>query len=355
MKKRLISIAMCAALAAVPVQTWAGETEAETFSFEQLADQVFYYSSGAGGWGVELIIAGDGSFTGNYHDSEMGSTGEGYPNGTVYECIYHGQLASQEKDSDYSWKLTVESLETEDVEGEEEIKDDIRFVKSAPVGLKEGDELVLYLPGYPVKDIPEEFASWAHLYFYDPQPEELPFYGIYDAAEDSGFVGDDKSELADSETEAEAVTEAAMTGLANPWVETDEKGFSQKVGIELKVPDGAKDVTYSVMEDSGLGEMRFQWNNAACTARVKSSGFGEDISGLNYDKWDSSEECKIKHCEGTVKSVKDESLGLVIQNCQWFDMVPGIMYSLTAEAEDLDGFDIKAIAEQVYVPAQGDS
>lgn len=39
--------------------------------------------------------------------------------------------------------------------------------------------------------------------------------------------------------------------------------------------------------------------------------------------------------------------------CIWYDVVPGYVYSLSTRGADLDGFDITAIAEQVYKPMQG--
>ena len=44
----------------------------------------FIFASGAGAWGSSLSLWPDGTFTGSYHDSEMGENGEDYPNGTVY-------------------------------------------------------------------------------------------------------------------------------------------------------------------------------------------------------------------------------------------------------------------------------
>ena len=39
----------------------------------------FFFSSGAGGWETGLIINEDWSFSGDFHDSEMGANGEEYP------------------------------------------------------------------------------------------------------------------------------------------------------------------------------------------------------------------------------------------------------------------------------------
>lgn len=52
----------------------------------------FVFSSGAGGWFTELELQPDGSFTGSYHDSEMGEFAEDYPNGTVYVCEFSGRF-----------------------------------------------------------------------------------------------------------------------------------------------------------------------------------------------------------------------------------------------------------------------
>ena len=35
-----------------------------------------------------MYIRADGSFSGEYHDSDMGSVGPGYPGGTMYQCVF---------------------------------------------------------------------------------------------------------------------------------------------------------------------------------------------------------------------------------------------------------------------------
>ena len=49
-----------------------------------LINREFNFSSGVGGWGTSLYIGLDGYFFGVYHDSDMGVSGEGYPNGTLF-------------------------------------------------------------------------------------------------------------------------------------------------------------------------------------------------------------------------------------------------------------------------------
>lgn len=55
----------------------------EEFSYKDLKGLTFAFSSGAGAWGTVLTVLEDGSFEGNYHDTNMGDTGEEYPNGSV--------------------------------------------------------------------------------------------------------------------------------------------------------------------------------------------------------------------------------------------------------------------------------
>ena len=42
--------------------------------------------------------------------------------------------------------------------------------------------------------------------------------------------------------------------------------------------------------------------------------------------------------------------GWTVDLITWYDIEIGIAYSLEVEAEDLDGFDLQAIAEQMYNP-----
>ena len=65
------------------------------------------------------------------------------------------------------------------------------------------------------------------------------------------------------------------------------------------------------------------------------------------------EEIKVAHCPGTLGLAQTGSEDFV-EMCMWYDLVPGLMYSVTAQGMDLDGFDIQAIAEQLYIPTQGD-
>ena len=68
--------------------------DTQAFGFKDLEDHQFYFSSGAGGWRTFLNIDADGRFDGAYSDSEMGSVGEDYPNGTYYLCEFIGKFSN---------------------------------------------------------------------------------------------------------------------------------------------------------------------------------------------------------------------------------------------------------------------
>lgn len=123
----------------------------------------FSFLSGAGGWSTELYMTGgdsyDGSFTGQYHDSDMGSVGEDYPNGTVYYCNFTGKFTQPERLDEFVYSVKLEEL-TYDPAGEESIEDGVRYITAEPYGLENVGELRIYFPGYPIKNIPEDDRFW---------------------------------------------------------------------------------------------------------------------------------------------------------------------------------------------------
>lgn len=162
--------------------------------FEQLPSE-FVFSSGAGGWGTYLYINADGTFTGEYHDSDMGDTGSGYPDGTVYICNFSGKFTAPKKLNEYVYSMNIESLDVEKVAGTVYYENDIRYIVSDPYGLDNADEFYVYLPGATIEDIPEGFLSWAYL--NSDIRDTLPsgFYGIYNVSGEEGFVGMDDNNI----------------------------------------------------------------------------------------------------------------------------------------------------------------
>lgn len=183
---------VCLTLMAVMLLTaaMAGAETAPSLSFAELTGLEWTFSSGVGAWYTCIWIEKDGTFTGEFHDSEMGEIGEGYPDGTVYGCLFHGKMTLGEQVDEYTWKVRVETLELDEGQVPEAIEDGMRFVTCDPYGLKAGNDMLLYLPGTPVEKLTEDFQLWAHLYDYGEAVTELPYYGLYDPREETGFVGE---------------------------------------------------------------------------------------------------------------------------------------------------------------------
>ena len=84
--------------------------ETEESIFETMAGLAWSFSSGVGAWSTDFRMQADGSFSGEFHDSEMGDIGEGYPEGTIYGCSFSGRMMMVERVAENIWKLRVEEL-----------------------------------------------------------------------------------------------------------------------------------------------------------------------------------------------------------------------------------------------------
>ena len=199
------------------------ETTAEpavSFDWSQLKNYRFLFASGAGAWGTVLYIDSDGSFSGNYHDSEA-TTGPGYPNGSVYYCNFTGQFSQPVQMDPNTYSFRLENIQYQDPAGTEEIRDGVLYQYVSAYGLTDTEEFRLYLPGTPVDNLPEYFQLW---FGYELEGiEALPFYGLFNTSQEQCFSGKDMvqqiyasiaaAEEAELEIEAnlqEAYTQADM-------------------------------------------------------------------------------------------------------------------------------------------------
>lgn len=92
----------------------------------------FDFSSGAGGWATYFNLHTDGTFTGRYHDSDMGDAGTGYSAGTVYVCNFDGKFSIPERTGRYTYAMTLEYLNGEGTPGTEYYEDNIRYIYQFP-------------------------------------------------------------------------------------------------------------------------------------------------------------------------------------------------------------------------------
>lgn len=184
----------------LPTEENEGRPDAGPAS-EAIFPRSFRFASGAGGWSTDLEVAADGSFTGLYHNSEMGATGEDYPYGTVIFCNFHGKFSQPVQVDEYTYSMRLESIEQEETEGEETITDGVRYIASSPYGLDGADEILIYLPGSQRQDLPEGFVGWAETWHpWDTEDrmtsqegtDKLTRYGLYNVSGEQGFVSVDE-------------------------------------------------------------------------------------------------------------------------------------------------------------------
>lgn len=150
----------------------------------------FTFSSGAGGWRTWMTLFADSTFEGQYSDSEMGDTGEGYPNGSYYIADFTGKFGNIEKLDEFSYSMELEEITLQREPGTSWIEDEVRYVAAEAYGLDGGTEFILYAPETPVEGLSEMFLSWWPGRFEDPASKTLSCYGIYNKAEETGFFSE---------------------------------------------------------------------------------------------------------------------------------------------------------------------
>lgn len=157
--------------------------------FTELSKYQFVFASGAGAWQTLLNLNADGTFKGHYSDSDMGNTGEGYPDGVMYSSTFEGKFTDPKRVNAYTYSMSIESMTLEHEEGSEEIIDGIKYIYSKPYGLDDAQDIYIYTTEAPLKELPEGFINWvAHTALVSNTEEgHLPFYGLYNAATESGF------------------------------------------------------------------------------------------------------------------------------------------------------------------------
>ena len=161
---------------------------------------------------------------------------------------------------------------------------------------------------------------------------------------------------------AEAENSQVVT-VANPWHECTEEEAYVDAPNGFSAPEGATNVKWSKMEEDpseyALGpmvQMTFDYDGTSFTAREQATTGEEvtDISGMHYE-WIYSSDVTLANWAGGQMPAKtflylgDEEQAELVT---WFDIETGYSYSVGVTAKDLDGFDIQAIAEQIYDPAK---
>lgn len=143
--------------------------------------------------------------------------------------------------------------------------------------------------------------------------------------------------------------------IANPWTESDRQGVLEATGYDMEAPDGATDVSYSYMADEAMAQMGYELDGASWLYRMQATDGLTNISGLN-NGWTNEKEGTVsgmaaEYYSYTVEEAEQNDVQLVV----WYDPLTAVSYSLCASGEDLNGMDIQAYAESIYVSLQGEA
>ncbi len=157
--------------------------------------------------------------------------------------------------------------------------------------------------------------------------------------------------------------EKQEVGMANPWREITAKEAAEAIPNLFKAPDGAEVLAWTMLDDAAeangkpgsLVDLQFSMDDLIFDARAQVTGDEYmDLSGLNYE-WTAEDETTLSGWGGgnmqakTYRNINDSGM---IDLITWYDAEIEISYSLSVAAADLEGFDIQAVAEQMYDPSK---
>ena len=214
------------------------------------------FMSGAGAWSSELMMQEDGLFVLNYHDSDMGSSGEGY-DATIYVCEASGRFDQVRKINDTTYTMHLAELAVENQPGTEWISEEygarVRYVASDPYGLDNTETVTVYLPGTPLDAIPDD-ALFKTFYegtilngvvimgsgdFFTSQ---LPASGISPAAvtpagSSSPATDDSEEKQIFSDSSDRILSESDIAGLSSDQIQTAVNEVYARHGYAFKTPE----------------------------------------------------------------------------------------------------------------------
>jgi len=121
------------------------------------------------------------------------------------------------------------------------------------------------------------------------------------------------------------------------------------LGYGFTLPDSAKEISYSIItlsENEKIAQVSFVVEKIRYNHRMTAANEMNDISGVYFSI--EEKDAEVEYCPAKI-AVNEEGLGKVY----WYDVVPGLLYSLSADKganEEL----LLTMAEEVFVSAQGD-
>jgi uncharacterized protein YecT (DUF1311 family) len=173
----------------------SGAATDESSLFDMLCQYDYAFLSGAGGWSTGFNIEKDGYFHGTYHDSDMGSTGDGYENGTMYYSAFSGYFSEPVQVDEHSYEMTILDISYEDEIDTEEIKNNLKYIYTDAYGLVGTEQFLVYLPGTPVDVFSEEVTMWLSMWLGDDTVLQSPV--IVNVDQEEGIYSSERQTAAE--------------------------------------------------------------------------------------------------------------------------------------------------------------
>ena len=146
--------------------------------------------------------------------------------------------------------------------------------------------------------------------------------------------------------------EENQEGMPNPWHDVSEAEALERCPQSFVIPEGAENVNWSAMESAegaevpdALVQVNFDLNGNSFTAREQITGDEPMwVDGMYYE-WTNTSIENLANWGLPCNTYRYVGENEYADLCDWFDPATGVSYSLSVVAEDLDGFDILAVAE----------
>ncbi|MGO5518834.1 PASTA domain-containing protein [Bifidobacterium thermophilum] len=152
------------------------EAAAQEQGFWRQVKGKYIFSVGAGAWSTIMTVNADGSFSADYHDSDLGVTGDGYPNGSRSIASGTGKFTYTKRNNDGSFSMTCDqkAFHQNGTVGDVTIKDGVRVETVDGIyGLTPCNTFTVYPTGYATSALSDDVKSWMYGVIGNPLPSTL--------------------------------------------------------------------------------------------------------------------------------------------------------------------------------------
>ena len=317
------------------------KADEKTDVFAEMAGWEYEFTSGAGAWATELAVNADGTFSGTFHDANMGETGEGYEeNGTLYLSEFTGKFGEAKEREPFIYEVPIEEINYKNTPETEKIEDGTKYIYAEAYGLSGADSLIVYLPGTPIEKLDEGYMSWiTPLHFrewirensYLDLPEDLPFCGIYHQEEQLGFFSWSK----EGKNRQYVVNRYGLPGLVNEVAELYEDGTYHYLDRD---PNGMIFVDNYCFETSPTDlEGSSEDIGRAAIGRTDEGEDMHDFYCMDYDSIEYMSDVISLNGESTRYAFWDNGSGEDLRNCSARILISGdytYVYIISIDADE---------------------